>query len=66
VLPRKRVRVQHKLFVRRTSPEYFALNEGKACSIVKTTTAEGSEIFAETYPEIMTDLRGSETDSTVN
>jgi hypothetical protein len=66
VLPRKRVRVQHKAFVRRTSPEYFALNEENVYSILKATTAEGSEIFVETYPEITTDLRGSETDSTVN
>lgn len=65
MLPRKHVRVQHKVFVR-TSPEYIALNEGNSCSILKASTAEGSEIFAEMYPEIRTDLRGSETDSTVN
>jgi hypothetical protein len=66
VLPRKHVKVQHKAFVRRTSPEYFASNEGNVNSALKATTADGSEIFAETYPEITTDLRGSETDSTVN
>jgi len=66
VLPRKHIRVQHKAFVRRTSPEYFASNERNVSSTLKATTADSSEIFAETYPEITTDLRGSETDSAVN
>lgn len=66
MLPRKLVRVQHKAFVRRTWPEYFVLNEGNVSSILKAATAEVSETFAETYAEITTDLRGSETDSTVS
>lgn len=66
MLLRKSVRIQRKAFVRRTSSEYFDLNEGNVSSILKSTVAEGFEILAETYPEITTDLKGNETDSTVN
>ena len=42
------------------------MKEGNFISILKATTAEDSEIFAKTYPEIRTDIRGRETGSAVS